>query len=380
MSLMGNTIINIYSIMLLIIIFFQSIKQHEKDSFQYRIFMSMIAMVIVLLIMDIFSRFDGKPDTFYYAINRFGNFMIFSLNLVMPSLWFLYVYNQVYHEESKMKRVFFYFIALNCINVIMVALSQLWGWFYYFDSNNIYHRGPLYCIPVIITGSLLIYIYYFIIKNRKRIDKNHYIALAYFLAPPCIGIIFQIIFYGISLILNCLVLSLLIVYLNIQNHNMYTDYLTGVYNRKKLDQYLKSRIEASTEDKTFSAIMIDLNNFKKINDTWGHDEGDKALRMATTLLGSCLREDDFIARFGGDEFCIILDVISQERLDEIVQRINHTFENYNATCNQPYTLSYSIGYALYDYHSKMKMEEFQKQLDMLLYDDKQCKNLSLASS
>jgi diguanylate cyclase (GGDEF)-like protein len=340
----------------------------------------MIAMVIVLLIMDIFSRFDGKPDTFYYAINRFGNFMIFSLNLVMPSLWFLYVYNQVYHEESKMKRVFFYFIALNCINVIMVALSQLWGWFYYFDSNNIYHRGPLYCIPVIITGSLLIYIYYFIIKNRKRIDKNHYIALAYFLAPPCIGIIFQIIFYGISLILNCLVLSLLIVYLNIQNHNMYTDYLTGVYNRKKLDQYLKSRIEASTEDKTFSAIMIDLNNFKKINDTWGHDEGDKALRMATTLLGSCLREDDFIARFGGDEFCIILDVISQERLDEIVQRINHTFENYNATCNQPYTLSYSIGYALYDYHSKMKMEEFQKQLDMLLYDDKQCKNLSLASS
>lgn len=65
--------------------------------------------------------------------------------------------------------------------------------------------------------------------------------------------------------LNSVVLSSLIVSLNIQNQNIHIDYLTGVHNRKKLKIYLKKKISKSSENKTFSAIMIDLDNFKSIN-------------------------------------------------------------------------------------------------------------------
>lgn len=68
--------------------------------------------------------------------------------------------------------------------------------------------------------------------------------------------------------LNGVVLSSLIVFLNIQNQNMHIDYLTVVNNRKKLEIYLKEKISTITENKTFSAIMIDLNDFKSINDTF----------------------------------------------------------------------------------------------------------------
>ena len=152
---------------------------------------------------------------------------------------------------------------------------------------------------------------------------------------------------------------------------MDTDFLTGLNNRKKLEIYLKEKISTSTEDKTFSAIMIDLNSFKSINDTFGHDMGDNALQVFAKLLNSCLRSNDFIARFGGDEFFIVLDISNRMDLEEIVRRINVCVEKYNESGERPYKLDFSIGYAVYDYHSHMKAEEFQKQIDILMYENKQ---------
>jgi diguanylate cyclase (GGDEF)-like protein len=181
----------------------------------------------------------------------------------------------------------------------------------------------------------------------------------------------QIAFYGISLVLNCVVLSIFIVFLNIQNHSMNTDYLTGVNNRKNLEAFLKKKVEASMGDKTFSAILIDLNNFKSINDTFGHDMGDNALQTSSKLLASCLRSNDFVARFGGDEFYIVLDISDKKDLEALVCRIKKCFENYNKSLDQPYKLGLSMGYAVYDCHSHMSVEDFQKHIDILMYKDKQ---------
>lgn len=170
--------------------------------------------------------------------------------------------------------------------------------------------------------------------------------------------------------LNCVVLSLLIVFLNIQNQSIDTDYLTGVYNRKKLETYIKGKVSRSSENKTFSAILLDLNNFKAINDTFGHDVGDNVLETSAKLLKSSIRSNDFLARFGGDEFCIILDVSDRTNLEATVSRINDCIEKYNESCDHPYKISFSMGYAVYDYNSGMKVEEFQKQIDTLMYENK----------
>jgi diguanylate cyclase (GGDEF)-like protein len=171
--------------------------------------------------------------------------------------------------------------------------------------------------------------------------------------------------------LNSVVLSLFIVFLNIQNRSIFTDYLTGANNRKKLDIYIRDKINASTEKKTFSAILIDLDNFKSINDTFGHDAGDNALQEFVKLLRTCLRSNDFIARFGGDEFYIVLDISDPAALEDIISRIYACVEKYNECCSQPYKIDFSIGYAVYDWHSHLKTDEFQKLIDVLLYKNKQ---------
>ena len=356
--------------MLLIILLRHSLKHTKNESLHNKLYIMMLQITTLMLFMDIFGRFDGLSGTIFPVLNHFGNLMLFLLSPILPSLWLLYVHCQVSHEESIARRRLYPLIAINAVNAVFLVLSQFFNWFYYIDSDNIYHRGPLFMFSASITVVLVLIAFVFIVINRKNIERKYYISLVFFAVPPFMCIFLQILFYGISLMLNGVVLSFLILYLNIQNHSMYTDYLTGVNNRKNLDTYLKNKVNASTEDKTFSAIMIDLDNFKSINDTFGHDMGDNALETSAKLLKSCLKSDDFIARFGGDEFCVVLDVSDRIDLEAIVNKINECIEKYNEANTQSYKLGFSMGYAVYDCHSNMKAEEFQKQIDMLMYANK----------
>lgn len=371
MNLIFNIVINAYSIILLIIICFHALKLTEKEFLQDKIYMMMLYSTILMLVLDILSRFDGRPGTICPIINHFGNFMTFLLNPILSSLWLVYVHFQVFREERITKQLLYPLYVINFINVVITIVSQLFGWFYYIDSNNIYHRGPLFLLSAFITVALMLTAFFITVKNRKRLEKKYFFSLIFFAIPPFVSIILQIKFYGISLMLNSVVISLLVVFLNIQNRNIYTDYLTGVNNRKKLDAYLKKKIRASTEDKSFSAILIDLNNFKFINDTFGHNIGDDALETVAKLLKGCLRSNDFIARYGGDEFYIVLDVSNRIDLEAMVCRIDNCINKYNESILKPYKLGFSMGYDVYDYHTHMKVEEFQKHIDKLMYKKKQ---------
>jgi len=371
MDLKYNIFINLYSIIFLLVICLYSAKHNEKESLQDKLYAMMLQITIVMLIVDICGRFNGNPGTVYDFINHWGNFLIFLLSPILPSLWLLFAHDQVFQEERKTKRLIYPLIAVNVINAVLVILTQFFGWFYYIDAGNIYHRGPLFLLSASFTIALVLVAFFLIIANRKKIARKHYFALAFFAIPPSVCILLQIIYYGISLMLSGVVLSLLIVFLNIQNRDMYTDYLTGINNRKKFEIYLKQKINRSTVDKTFSTIMIDFNDFKSINDNFGHDMGDNALQISAKLLNSCLEPNDFIARFGGDEFCIILDKSDKLALEEIIGKIRSCIQNYNESGGQPYKLDFSMGYAIYDYNSHMNVKEYQKHIDVLLYQNKQ---------
>lgn len=356
---------------MLICVCIQTVKDAERNLLQQKLYMKMLQITILMLIVDIFSRFDGNPGTVYSSINHIANFLIFLLSPFIPSLWLLYTHFQVFHEEKKMRRLLFPLIVVNAVNAVMLVFSQYWGWFYYIDSDNIYHRGPLYWFPVSITLALIIAAFTLIVANHMSIEKKYFFSLVFFPVPPLVCIILQIVFLGTSLILNGVTLSLLIIFFKIQNRSMNIDYLTGAYNRRSLEICMREKVNISTENRTFSAILIDLDDFKLINDTFGHNTGDYVLETTVRLLKSCLRPTDFIARFGGDEFCIILDVSKRIDLEIVVCRIQDCIKNYNERVKNPYQLAWSMGYAIYDYNSHMKVEEFQKQIDKLMYENKQ---------
>lgn len=370
MNLLSNIIIDVYSIGIVIIIYIFSRKQNDDDTLQNKLYKGVLKITILMLMVDILSRFDGRPDTIYPILNQVGNFTIFLLGPVISSLWLLYVHDQIFKEEEKTKRLLLPIFIVNGLNIIFLLITQVNGWYYSIDADNIYRRGPMFYLAAFYTDIFMIAAFILTLKNRDKINRKQLFSLLFFAVPPFIGTILQIVFYGISIVLNGIVFSILIVSFNIQNTNMYTDYLTGVYNRKKLESSLKQKISTSSPAKTFSAIMVDLDNFKLINDTYGHDVGDNALQVCTTLLRNSLRSNDMIARFGGDEFFAILDISEQDKLEEIAGRIRMSIDNYNRTSGKPYKIGFSMGYAVYDSASNLNAEDFQKLLDTLMYENK----------
>ncbi len=371
MNIPINMALNIYSLIILFFIYINGRKHIDHARAQDRLYLALLWTTAILLLIDLFSRFDGRPGTFYPYANFWGNLLIYMLSPILPSLWFLYAYHQIFRDSAAGARRIGSFLAAICaVNGILSLLSLRFGWFYTIDSENIYHRGPFFLLPALLTLSIIGAAFVMLLINHKRIEPRFYFSLIFFAVPPFSCVLLQILIYGISFMLNSVVISILIVFFNIQNQNIYIDYLTGTNNRKRLDDYMKTKIAASTETKTFSAVLMDIDSFKEINDTYGHDAGDKALNFFVKLLYSCLRSHDFIARFGGDEFYLVLDCSTREHLEMIIHRIQNKLAEFNEKGEMPYQLSVSMGYAVYDYHRHLKAEAFQKELDLLMYQDK----------
>ena len=371
MGLESNIVLNLYSVAILFIISFQGRGKSGRSTLQDTLFYWILRVSIVMLIADTIGRFDGSPDTFYPILNHTGNFLVFLLSPVVPALWLLYVHIQLYQVEKKGKRVLIPSGILLAAHTFMVVANLYTGWFYTINDQNIYYRGPLYMLS---PGVLFIYLFVaalMIIHKRKGLEKKLYISLLFFIVPPMIMAVLHTLIYGVSLALSGLVLSILIVYLNIQNRSLITDYLTKVYNRKGFDMHLKEKIRASQRGKTFSAILLDYDHFKSINDTYGHDMGDIALTQSACLLKTCIRHTDFIARYGGDEFVILLDTENKAELEAVVQRINSAIERHNKDNHYPFSIGFSAGYAMYDHSNGQSADDFVKQLDRMMYQMKQ---------
>ncbi len=120
----------------------------------------------------------------------------------------------------------------------------------------------------------------------------------------------------------CATLSLLIIYINIQNTQLYKDYLTDLYNRRQFDNYIRAKINSSN-NKRIAGFMIDIDSFKKINDVYGHDYGDTALKSTAKILRDTFSDNDFIARYGGDEFVVVVELNDDDDPYEFIDKVNY---------------------------------------------------------
>jgi diguanylate cyclase len=128
------------------------------------------------------------------------------------------------------------------------------------------------------------------------------------------------------------------------------DYLTGLNNVREFDLRLNQAISDTLEnDKNLSLLMLDIDNFKKVNDTYGHITGDLILKQLSEILIKSCRSFDFISRKGGEEFCVILSDSNFEQAFEIAERIRKNVqENYFITDNnEKINITISIGVSSY---------------------------------
>jgi diguanylate cyclase (GGDEF)-like protein len=132
-------------------------------------------------------------------------------------------------------------------------------------------------------------------------------------------------------------------------HRSEFDLLTDIHNRFSLEKLLDAQIDkARLEATVFGLIYIDLDNFKQVNDSYGHQVGDQYLQEVALRLKRQLRPHDKLARLGGDEFAALVPAVrSRAEVAEIAQRLEHSFDEHFALEGLALTGSASVGFALY---------------------------------
>jgi len=157
------------------------------------------------------------------------------------------------------------------------------------------------------------------------------------------------------------------------------DDLTGLNNRRGFLRLGEHHMKlAYRTGKPFLIAFIDLDELKRINDTFGHQEGNHALVDASNVLKDSFRQSDILARIGGDEFAALVVEASDHSIETIVHRVQHKLDSLNADPGRRYDLSLSIGIVAADLTEHANLEALVSQADALMYRHKKSKRLSQA--
>lgn len=144
------------------------------------------------------------------------------------------------------------------------------------------------------------------------------------------------------------------------------DKLTGVFNRHKWDEQIKDELALANRGHHFSLIILDVDHFKKINDSHGHDVGDNVLKLLTNVLQKRLRETDCLFRIGGEEFAILLRDTNLADASKLAEQLRLSV----ATLNEENHPSFTISLGVTDYQDFDDQSQIVKRADILLYEAK----------
>ena len=149
------------------------------------------------------------------------------------------------------------------------------------------------------------------------------------------------------------------------------DDLTGLYNRKGFFTLAEHRLKLAYRTREpFSIAFVDLDGLKRINDTFGHQEGNRAIADTANVLRECFRESDIIARLGGDEFAVFMAEADESKVASITSRIQQSLAACNSAPNRDYWLSFSTGIVSAGGSEPSDLETLLASADALMYQQK----------
>ncbi len=363
--------LNIFMMIICLIMYLSNRNMSEKQMVHNQIFRMLILANMILLALESTTwLLDGQATPFLIVLNYIVTVLLYLFTPLPSALWALYVNQQLFHDIKKFKKealVLGIPIAVSTLITLSTPLTGLW---FTINESNVYQRGFLYPLLALISFMPIIYASASILIHRKRISRRLVTLMLLFMVPPILGSIVQVLFYGTTLLWSSITVAIFLVHSNVQSSQIFMDHLTGVFNRRQLDVFLTDRMKAAKSKQPLSCIMLDINHFKAINDRLGHVVGDEALKDASAILKSCIRRGDVLARFGGDEFIILTDIDNEITLRDMSRRIHESARRFNEVGNSPYSLGFSIGYAVYNPDTGWSKKDFIAYVDALMYENK----------
>ena len=360
-----------FALVILVLMYINMRYLQEKFLLRQKLFALMLLTLAVNLVLDtIVWLIDGKTGLTANLIIAGTAYLYVFISPLFFMMFALYSTLLIHDRHSIGKKLVLFLILPILANTVLVLLNLFGGFLFYYDKQNTYHRGRFFFLISLIWLIYAVYSFIFLVSNRKKVPSRHVFPLLAAMIPPLVCGILQFYYYGLDLVWPSLTVSMQVIFMGIQNGHLYTDYLTGLYNRRQIDYYLDERLRIRKKGMIPIGIMLDLDYFKMINDTYGHTTGDQVLVEAAQILKTSFRKSDMICRYGGDEFIVLIDRKSEAEAKEDIAKLRENVLRYNEKKKLPCEIRFSIGYKMFDIENQNSTKEFLERLDALMYEDK----------
>ena len=364
---------------------------------------SFCAVILGILLYSLFKNYDRQTKQRYYMkaviagtlsclcdVNwalieggfipepRIANFLTNAIyeisSTMMGYYWLCYVETAL--DSKFIKTKYLKHIAkIPVIVVIAGVIASVYnGAFFYIDTNNVYRRGDYILIHVAMCQlySIITSVHAFVMSFKCKVcikAKEYRILSMFLIFPLAIGII-QVIVPNVPSVGVGITLAFVFVYIDLQNLLISVDTLTGLNNRNQLIRFLSTKMRSDVDRRNLYVFMLDVNKFKKINDSYGHVEGDMALiRCANALKAANKNTRNFIGRYGGDEFIIIAELDGDEDAVRLCETVRQALIKECEKDGIVYDLSFSFGFVQYKPEMK-NLQAIVAAADEKLYEAK----------
>lgn len=300
-------------------------------------------------------------------VNWLLNTIIYGTLALPMSFWIMYIDYKIYHDEDRLKKKRLYYFAPVAIQVILTVANGFTGIIFTIGTDGIYLRGPLFYLMVLTMYLVPVWAVVMVYRNRKRVSTKLIESILFFWGLPIVAAVVQLFFYGWMITWPVFVMVTVFAYILVEKEAMLKDDLTALDNRSVFEKKARELVARKTP---FSLMMIDLNDFKLINDTFGHVVGDDALKCFAEILRKSISGGDYICRYGGDEFVIMVQSTSELMGLDVGRTICKYVDEFNEDKDKDYDLKLSYGSKYYSHYETMSLSQMIDEVDKLMYLNK----------
>ncbi|MDU2063275.1 MAG: GGDEF domain-containing protein [Sporomusaceae bacterium] len=339
----------------------------------HKLFLAFILITIFILLLEILSVLLNSTTYIHFiTAHKIVDTLGFLLAPLVPICAVLYVYERMNKSTSINRNQFLWLGVPLAVNSIISLGCLKFNWIFSITDENIYVRGPLFLVSPITS-----YFYYLanlviLYRARAKISREELAILSLLTLIPSVLSIFQLYYFIYLTIWNSVAIAVVINYVFLVQSQARVDPLTRLGNRIAYNEYLAAL--ANKSNIVLAAINIDLDDFKSINDSYGHHEGDRVLQLFARQLEEVFEGKGALIRWGGDEFIILINENRPEFLNRYIEMLNNHMNAYNVSSNKPYDIKYSYGMAIFD-NTYNTIHELIEYSDKLMYEAKNKKRL-----
>ena len=368
--------INIVGAIIFSILLIHDYSRVDRQEKQVKYDRALVAFLLYFISDAIWSGVDSS----FFPVNKYTvlstNFSNFFMMTLITYTWLCYVMAEEHIKNRNSLLVKHILVMPLTISIIVLIVAYIISPGLLIDSEYKTTKAFdlfLVIVPFFYIIAVIIYGIKMAANEKNPMEKGRHLYIGLFpLIAVAGGFLQMMLMPELPVFCFSSTILMMVFYIHSMESQISTDPLTKLNNRGQLLRYVSQESSLWMEGRSTYVVMIDINDFKKINDTYGHWEGDSALILLSSAITNVIRKRSipiFLARYGGDEFILIVHPADENELNTLIENIRLSIIEKCEKENKPYRMQVGIGL---DKLNKEEQDAFSKALKRA--DDKMYEN------